>query len=168
MSDKKRKNEKIIINTLCPYVDRESEILILGTMPGKKSRKDDFYYSDPRNRFWKVLAEIFGEPVPVTIEEKKDFLRRHHIALWDVCNSCEIKGAADSTIKKEIPNDCLKCLIELLGIKRVFLNGDKARELYDKYVGSIPGVTVTPLHSTSGANTGYSLPELVEEWKAIL
>ena len=168
MSEIKRKNVEIVFNELCPYVDAKSEILILGTAPGPKSREDGFYYSDPRNRFWKVLAGVYGEPVPTTIKEKKDLLRRHHIALWDVCNSCEIKGAADSTIRKVVPNNCLKCLIELLGIKKVFLNGDTAKKLYDKHIGNLPGVTVTALPSTSGANTGYSLDDLIKAWKAII
>ena len=42
------------------------------------------------------------------IAERRDFLIRHHIALWDVLASCEIKGAADASIRSATPNDFTK------------------------------------------------------------
>ena len=59
-----------------PVYDRNSEILILGTLPSVKSREQRFYYGHKQNRFWKVIAALYGEAVPVTIEEKKKILLR--------------------------------------------------------------------------------------------
>ena len=92
-------------HTFLPVYNEESRILILGSFPSVKSRENQFYYGHPQNRFWKVIAEIFNEPVPQTIDEKKDLLLRHRIAVWDVINSCDIVGSSDSSIKNVVPND---------------------------------------------------------------
>ena len=66
------------------FFDKDSRVLILGTIPSPKSREQGFYYGHPQNRFWKVLADVLGEEFPQTVEERKRFLKRNHIALWDV------------------------------------------------------------------------------------
>ena len=81
-----------------PFYDKDSKVLILGSIPSPKSREQGFYYGHPRNRFWPVLAALFGERIPQTVPERKDFLTRHNIALWDVLASCDIKGADDGSI----------------------------------------------------------------------
>ena len=72
------------------FYDENSKILILGTIPSPKSREMGFYYGHPRNRFWKVLAQLLDEPFPETVDERKAMLKKHGIALWDVLASCEI------------------------------------------------------------------------------
>ena len=85
------------------FFDKDSRVLILGTIPSPKSREQGFYYGDPQNRFWKVLADVLGEEFPQTVEERKRSLKRNHIALWDVLESCEIKGASDVSIRNARP-----------------------------------------------------------------
>ena len=94
-----------IEHTFAPVYDADSEVLILGTLPSVKSRENHFYYGHKQNRFWKVLADLCGEPVPETIEEKKAMLLAHHIAIWDVIQSCDIKGSSDSSIRNVEPTD---------------------------------------------------------------
>ena len=79
-----------------PVFDKNSRILILGTLPSVKSRMTQFYYGHPQNRFWKVLAGLTCEAVPVSVQEKKELLWKHGIALWDVITSCDIAGSSDS------------------------------------------------------------------------
>ena len=86
-----------IEHTIEPVFDERSEILVLGTMPSPKSREIGFYYGHPQNRFWRVLATLFDEPVPENNAERTDLLLRHHIALWDVLASCDIEGAVSYT-----------------------------------------------------------------------
>ena len=81
-----------------PLYDANSRILILGSFPSVKSREQNFFYGHPQNRFWKVMAAVFGEAVPQTVEEKRAFLLGHNIALWDVIASCDIEGSSDSSI----------------------------------------------------------------------
>lgn len=64
-----------------PLVDNDSEILILGSFPSVISRTNNFYYGNPQNRFWKMLATIFNENLPQSIENKKELCRKHKIAL---------------------------------------------------------------------------------------
>lgn len=150
-----------------PVWDEQSHILILGSFPSVKSRKEGFFYGHPRNRFWKVLASVLSCPVPGTIEEKKDMLLSHGIALWDVIASCEIKGSSDSSIRNVVAND----LSEILGtsqIEAVFTNGQTAGKLYRKYVQEKTGITAMTLPSTSPANAAWSVERLAESWGEIL
>ena len=84
----------MIKHTIPPVYDANSRILVLGSFPSVKSREQQFFYGHKQNRFWKVLADLCGEPVPETIEEKKAMLLAHHIAIWDVIQSCDIKGSS--------------------------------------------------------------------------
>ena len=122
-----------ITHAFDPVFDSESRILILGTMPSPKSRELGFYYSHPRNRFWPVLAKIFGENVPETPEERKNFALRHKIALWDVLKECDIEGASDSSIKNAVPND-ISVILNSTEIKAVFTTGATAAKLYKKFI----------------------------------
>lgn len=115
-----------------PVYDRNSEILILGTLPSVKSREQRFYYGHKQNRFWKVIAALYGEAVPVTIEEKKKILLRHHIALFDVIAECDIAGSSDSTIRNVVPTD-LSVILKQAPVRKIFANGNKAYDLYMKY-----------------------------------
>ena len=101
------KNE-IVFHNIEPVYDQDSEILILGSCPSVKSRETQFFYGQPQNRFWKVLSNILDERMPLTIEEKKQMLLKHHIAVWDVIASCTITGSSDSSIKDVVPNDLEK------------------------------------------------------------
>lgn len=149
-----------------PVYDKHSKILILGSFPSVKSRQIGFFYGHPQNRFWKVVAAVFKEDVPVTIEEKKEMLLRNGVALWDVVASCEIVGSSDSSIRNVRPND-IKKLISETSISRIYVNGGTAMKLYRKYLEKQVGMEATVLPSTSPANAAYSLDRLVEEWRII-
>ena len=146
-----------------PVYDKKSKVLILGSLPSVKSREAGFYYGHPQNRFWKLLAALLSCPVPETIEEKKRMLLTHHIAVWDVIESCDIIGSSDSSIKNVVPADIGK-LLENADIGRIFANGKKAESLYKKYIFPKTKVPVTALPSTSPANAACSLEKLVEVW----
>lgn len=149
-----------------PIYDKESKILILGTFPSVKSRENQFYYGHPQNRFWKIIAKITGEAVPMTIEEKKALLLRNHIAIWDVIHSCKIIGSSDSSIRDVVVND-FSGIFETAKIERIYANGGKAYELYQKYAFEQTNREIIKLPSTSPANAGWSLERLCEEWKQI-
>ena len=72
-------NEKYqnVQHSIAPFYDKDSTILILGSFPSVKSRETNFFYGHPKNRFWQVLAFIFQEDVPQTIDAKKAFLKKH-------------------------------------------------------------------------------------------
>ena len=159
-------NHKRINHPIAPVYDENSEILILGSFPSVKSREQGFFYGHPQNRFWKVTAAVFEEEVPESIEEKRAFLLRNHIALWDVIESCEIEGSADSSIKNVKVNDLTK-ILKKTRISLLFVNGKKAENLYNRYVFPKLGIKCICLPSTSPANAAFSLEKLTEEWKKI-
>ena len=156
-----------IVHSFEPVYDKDSEILILGTLPSVKSRENNFYYGHKQNRFWKVLATLLKEPVPETIEEKKAMLLAHRIALWDVIQSCDIKGSSDSSIKNVQPTD-IGMILEKTNMTQIYANGNKAGQLYKRYQFPITEIEATVLPSTSPANAAWSLARLCEAWKTIL
>ena len=156
-----------IVHSFEPVYDKDSEILILGTLPSVKSRENNFYYGHKQNRFWKVLATLLKEPVPETIEEKKVRLLAHRIALWDVIQSCDIKGSSDSSIKNVQPTD-IGMILEKTNVTQIYANGNKAGQLYKRYQFPVTGIEATVLPSTSPANAAWSLARLCEAWKTIL
>lgn len=152
-----------VYHTFHPVYDENSKILILGSLPSVKSREAGFYYGHPQNRFWKVLAVVLSCPVPLTIEEKKTMLLTHHIAVWDVIESCDIIGSSDSSIKNVVPAD-IGAVLQKTTISRIYANGKKAESLYLKYILPNTKVPITALPSTSPANAACSLEKLVEVW----
>ena len=156
----------MIKHTIAPVYDKNSRILILGSFPSVKSREQQFFYGHKQNRFWKVLAGILGCEIPQTIEEKKIMLLTHHIAVWDVIQSCEIEGSSDSSIRDVVPND-LSEILTTADIQEIYTNGGKAYELYNKYIYPVNGIKAQKLPSTSPANAGYSLDRLKEAWVGI-
>lgn len=147
--------------------DSESQVLLLGSIPSPKSREEGFYYGHPQNRFWKVLAAVLNEPVPKNIDEKRAMLLRHHIALWDVLESCTIVGASDTSIEEPIPNKISE-LIKVSKIKRIFCTGSTAHKLYEKFCALDTGIEAEKLPSTSPANCAVSFEKLVEAYSKIL
>lgn len=157
-----------VTHEIQPVFDSRSRVLLLGTMPSPASREQGFYYGHPQNRFWRVLAAIFDEPVPRAIEEKRDMLLLHHVALWDVLASCEIEGASDASIRDAQPNDLAR-IFDAADIRTVFATGTKAGELYRKLIEPTLGVPCTTLPSTSPANAKMKLADLVDAYgKALL
>lgn len=149
-----------------PVYDSRSRILILGSFPSVKSREAGFFYGHPKNRFWRVTAEVFNENVPVSTDEKKAFLLRNHIALWDVIAKCDIEGSSDSSIKNVEPND-LSVIFRAADIEKIFVNGKTAEKYYNRYILPKTGIRAVCLPSTSPANASISLSELIEKWKII-
>ncbi len=152
----------LVYHEIKPFYDEFSEILILGSMPSVKSRELGFYYMHPSNRFWQVLEKVYEEK----ITDKKEFLKKHHIALWDVISSCEIESSKDSTIKQVKVND-IKKILKVSPIKMIITTGSKASTLYLKYIYPKTNIKNISLPSTSSANAQYSLDDLVKLYSII-
>ena len=149
-----------------PLYDENSRVLILGSFPSVKSREQSFFYGHPQNRFWKVVSGIFEQPVPQTIEEKKQLILGNRLALWDSIASCEITGSSDSSIRNAQAND-IRIILDSCNIERIYCNGRKSHELYKKYIEPQTGREAVCLPSTSPANAQWTLERLIEEWSVI-
>ena len=216
-----------------PVFDDRSRILVLGSFPSVQSRKNAFYYGNPQNRFWRVMAACLDEPVPPnegepmattpspagasayrdtateqilpptnvngihraatpkwgeasstktaaqgegpanraslaeSIAAKKQLLLAHGIALWDVIESCDIKGSSDASIKNVVPAQ-VERVLETAHIGAVVCNGGTAGRLYKRYLQWQVGLAAHVLPSTSPANAQWGLNRLTERWHAEL
>ena len=154
--------EQTIIHPFPPIYNSESRILILGSFPSTASRAREFYYGHPRNRFWPLLAALLNEPEPYTIEEKKQLLLNHRIALYDAVSSCAVDNSADASIHAVVPAD-FSGIYQTAAIQAVLANGNKAHEVCTKQIG----ISAVKLPSTSPANARFRFDDLLAAWKAI-
>lgn len=174
-----------IVHEISPVWDEESRVLILGTLPSPKSRENGFFYMHPQNRFWEVIFTVFGEKLNFpnkalkktsaserleAINERRDFLIRHKIALWDVLKQCDISGASDASIKNAVPNDFTE-ILSRSKIRHIFCTGKTAFALWKKHCSSVYeerfALKAACLPSTSPANAAWSVENLVAEYSKI-
>ena len=154
-----------MINGFEPIFDKNSKILILGSFPSVISRRNGFYYGNKRNRFWQVLADIFGEPVPLEISDKISFLKRNGVALWDIVDSTDLQGSADSSIKNfKVVN--LSNVLDFCQIKYIICNGKKCFEIFCAHYDVSQKVICLP--STSPANVSFDKEKWAVAFKDIL
>lgn len=161
--EQNREAYKHITHTFPPFYSGSSKILILGSFPSVKSREQGFYYGHPQNRFWRMLASVFGEALPQDITEKKALLERHCIALYDVIYSCDIIGSSDSSIKNAVPAD-IESIVSGSHIKKILLNGKTAEKYFRKYQNEQLFDRIRVMPSTSPANAAFSLEKLIRIW----
>lgn len=156
----------MINHPIPPLFNSSSETLILGSFPSVKSREAAFFYGHPQNRFWAVIAAVYGKEKPLTVEDKKELILSNKLALWDVIAQCEIEGSADSSISDVTAND-LSIILENSNVKRIFVNGKTAEKYYNKYTYRKTGIKAICLPSTSPANAAWNIEKLVDVWKII-
>lgn len=163
-----------------PVFDEHSRVLVLGSFPSVLSRANAFYYGNPQNRFWRVIAHSLGKPVPpnegeplppngstASLEEsiaaKKALLLEGGIALWDAIEECDIKGSSDASIKNVVPAH-IERITECAHIEAVICNGATAGRLYKRYLQWKVGLVARVLPSTSPANAAWKTERLIERW----
>ena len=162
-----------------PVFDERSRILVLGSFPSVLSRANAFYYGNPQNRFWRVMAACLGAPVPpnegepltdggpatlgASIAAKRAMLLNGGVALWDVIESCDIKGSSDASIRNVVPAH-IERIADVAPIERVVCNGGTAGRLYKRYLQERTGLPTVVLPSTSPANAAWHLERLIDRW----
>ncbi len=154
-------SREILVHPFEALYDSSSKVLILGSFPSVVSREQSFYYANPTNRFWPVMSGLFHEE----ITDRKEFCLRRHIALWDVIESCSIRGSSDASISDVKVNDFMP-LIEKTDISHIYTTGGRAYSLFCRY--AVCSVPCTPLPSTSAANARMRLDDLIRAYSVIL
>jgi len=155
------------ISSFPPIIDKNSKILILGSIPGVKSLEKQQYYAHPQNKFWKIIFELLNEEFTDDYAERINILKKHQIALWDVIDSCERKGSLDSEIKNEEANQIAELLQKHPNIQAIFCNGGKSYKNLQKILGKNFRIPVILLPSTSPLHT-VSFEKKLDDWKKIL
>ena len=145
-----------MINSFPAFIDSNTKILILGTMPGIASLTKQEYYGNPRNHFWRIMYTLFDTlPVSDSFEEKIQLLQKNKIGLWDVLENCERKGSLDIHIKNHKENDFEMLFKQYPTIHTIVFNGKESHKYFIKKFGQIEGITYYVMPSTSPANTMF-------------
>lgn len=147
-----------------PFIPTKAKYLFLGTFPSVKSREQEFYYGHPQNNFWRLLADIFHDEVPVTLSDKKAFLEHNQVAVYDVIESCDIIGSSDASIKNIVPTD-IESIVTEHSIERIFVNGRLAEKIFQQYH---PELKATYLPSSSPANAAMSYEKKLAQWRGAI
>ena len=159
------------IHSFKPVSDTDASVLILGSMPGKKSLEQNQYYAHPLNAFWKIMGELVGAKPEISYEERLRVLKSSGIALWDVLASCERKTSLDSHIRNESANDFALFFARHPHISQIFFNGSKAEQCFRKFVQdkqTLPQLKFCRLPSTSPAHAGMRYEDKLQAWRAAI
>jgi hypoxanthine-DNA glycosylase len=153
-----------------PVEATNATVLILGSMPGKESLRQDQYYAHPQNTFWKIMGELVGAHPHLPYEERLHKLTEARIALWDVLASCERESSLDTHIRNEKANDFATFFVQHPHITHVFFNGAKAEQSFNKFVLEIqklPPLIFQRLPSTSPAHAGMRYADKLQAWREV-
>lgn len=157
-----------MISSFPPFADGNSQLLILGTMPGAMSLAKQEYYAHKQNHFWRIMFSLFSDlPVPETFEDRIKLLQRNNIALWDVLKHCEREGSLDSNIKNQVENNILGLLESHPKIKTIVFNGQQSHKFFIKKFGLLDGIELIVMPSTSPAHT-MKFEDKLKFWSQIL
>lgn len=158
------------VHSFAPIVDVSAHTLILGSTPGIASLDADEYYAHSRNAFWPIMGALFGAGPSVPYEHRTSILTTNGIAVWDVLKLCTRHGSLDSAIVESSieTNDLAGLLDEHRSIERVFFNGAKAENSFQRYVAPLPRtLTTVRLPSTSPAHASLSFERKLDAWRVI-
>ena len=164
------------VQSFPPVLSSEPKVLILGSMPGRRSLEMRQYYAHPQNQFWKIMGELCGAGLELPYQKRLATLQAAGIALWDVLQACNRDGSLDGNIQKEseIANNLPGLLADLPSIRAIGFNGGKARMAFHRLVIPKLNLSVTdkialyPLPSTSPANARMSFEEKLKEWQVLI
>ena len=178
------------------YIEPNAKVVILGTFPSEASR-DTFFYHKSTNQFWKIMSEIFGDtsikhletkkndqkPSPdenlQLIENRKNFLKKHKIGLWDMIKSCYIDNSKDSSIKDPEYNNLTTLKTECPQLECICFSSKKAFKHYQRYLKQVDETYKNWLEkmsngeehilpSPSSANARMGLEDKIKKWEEFL
>jgi hypoxanthine-DNA glycosylase len=158
-----------------PISSPDASILILGSLPGRKSLEMRQYYAQPQNSFWRIMGSLFDAGPAFPYHERVARLAASRIAVWDVLAAGERSGSLDSAIvgSSIIVNDFGAFFERHGGLGLICFNGSKAAELYRRKVQhALPAryaaLEQRVLPSTSPANASFSFAMKLASWTAAL
>jgi len=151
-----------------PIIGKMPKILILGSMPGRKSLDETQYYAHPQNLFWPIIEHTFGCPFTNSYGSRIECLLKNNIALWDVIGSCHREGSLDSAITNAQPNPIFQLVKDNPTIHTIALNGKTAAKVFHKEFPNWDCTKIHVLPSTSPANASIPRNEKIKQWQKAL
>ena len=164
-----------IIHSFPPLIQPDSEILFLGSAPSVLSRKNQFFYGNPTNRFWKILSALYHEDfVNADIATKTALVKKHHLALSDVYVTCQMKKAG-SSLDSNIVNPVFQNIPRIIqgtNVRRIYITSKKAyTDFVQHWHGHFaPDIQIISLPSPSAANRSVyrTDDDLITAWRQII
>jgi hypoxanthine-DNA glycosylase len=154
-----------------PVVDKNTRVLILGSLPGEESLRQQRYYAHPKNNFWPIIFGIFNQPIAEAYEAKLAFLQSKGIGLWDVIQSAERVGSLDVNIRNATANDFESLLKQYPNIKMIAFNGRKSQETFKRFVTgkqNLPADLIMEYFpSTSPSHAYVSFEQKAATWSVL-
>jgi TDG/mug DNA glycosylase family protein len=164
----------VLDRSFAPVARRDAAVLILGSLPGRRSLERQQYYAHPQNAFWKIIAGLFGAASSLPYTRRLKILTANQIALWDVLAAAERPGSLDSSIvpHSAVANDFAEFFRAHPRIRRVYFNGQKAETLFRRRVLPALGPEFAGIHfeclpSTSPAHAGMTFAKKLDRWTRI-
>ncbi len=161
--------------SFAPIADDRAHLLILGSLPGKRSLEESRYYAFPNNAFWPIVSEILKLPENLDYEARCAAARAHGLAIWDVVAAAVRPGSLDAAIRKSDvrANDFAKFLADHRAIRAIFFNGKTAESLFRTHVLKALPDEYAALHyatlpSTSPAHASLTRADKLRVWRAAL
>lgn len=114
------------VESFKPIASQDARVLILGSMPGAESLRQQQYYANSANHFWRVVYAVFDGTPHAKYEDRIAFIQSKGIALWDVLRRCRREGSLDANIRQAEVNDFQTFFAQHPNIRFVAVNGSTA------------------------------------------
>ena len=154
-----------------PVHDRHARILILGSMPGRRSLQEREYYAHPRNAFWWIMGQLLNFDYRASYAQRIEHLLSANVALWDVLHDCTREGSLDSAIVRdsEQANDIDKFMCGHEQLSTVAFNGGAAGRIFMRHfptlIDSLPRIRFQRLPSSSPAHARLDREAKLTLWR---
>lgn len=152
-----------------PVVDRNTRVLILGSLPGEESLRQARYYAHPQNRFWNLIGGAIGAELrPLDYDARLAALLAHRIGLWDVIAHACRRGSLDSAIRDPVDNDLVALASSLPDLRAIAFNGGRAARAGRLRLGAeADRFRLVDLPSSSPAYAAMTLADKQARWAVI-
>lgn len=164
----------MLVHSFPPAISANCRVLILGSMPGRRSLEMQQYYAHPQNLFWPFMSTIFAIPADTAYPDRLVLLQQHGIGIWDVLKECFRASSLDGDIAESsiIANDFGSLFAQAPHIQHLFFNGSKAEQAFRRHVLKqqiIPAhLQFHKLPSTSPANASIRKEDKLAQWQQII
>jgi len=145
----------------------DARLLILGSLPGEVSLREQRYYGHPQNQFWRLLGSAIGEELSaMTYDDRLARLAARGIALWDVVSEARRMGSLDGAIRGATSNRLADFVATHPQLRAVAFNGKTAARLGRVALSGCGAIEMVDLPSSSPANT-IAFAVKLEQWKIL-
>jgi len=137
-----------------PVTRPDTRLILLGSLPGRKSLEQGQYYAHPQNQFWRLIGAVIGRDlVALDYDRRLEALLAAHVGLWDTVASARRAGSLDAQIKLEAASDLLALIARCPALRAIGFNGGTAARIGRRQLPMPLEIDLVDLPSSSPAYT---------------